>query len=305
VPAAGCSCSNAYRDAHRVGVLERPGDDGLGGCGGLPFAGDGIGLGDQGVDRPLRRDASLQSQATSDALEVYEAVELINALQNRSDIDRDTMIVIEIGYLMWLHDGRDTFAKTVERRMADEPYFFVETMRLVFKSRNDDGEKKPGISADRASNLYQLLFHWRIAPGTLADGGFDGQRLVSWFDEVRRLVAESGHIEVAQQIVGQVFTCAPADPSGLWIRREIAALLDRANAKHLRIGFTMSLFSDRGVHFIDPSGAAEITLAEQYEGKAENVNAEGFLRIGGALRDLASSYRREADQVRADAEDDN
>ena len=98
--------------------------------------------------------------------------------------------------------------------------------------------------------------------------------------------------------IGQVLSHAPADPSGLWIHKAVAAVLDDKQGQKLRDGFRIALMNSRGAHWVDPEAKPEIALAEQYERKAKAVEADGYSRLGGTLRDLAESYRREAAEIR-------
>jgi cold shock CspA family protein len=95
--------------------------------------------------------------------------------------------------------------------------------------------------------------------------------------------------------VGQVLTYVPADPSGLWIHKTVAASLDRKDAEQMRSGFTMKLFNRRG-GFGFTAGREEMKIAEGYRRKAEAVENSGFPRLAGSLRELAKSYEQDAER---------
>ena len=65
----------------------------------------------------------------------------------------------------------------------------------------------------------------------------------------------------------------------------------------MRRGFRTEAYNSRGVHTVDPTGANEHTLAEQWRQKAEAVEDLGFARFAASLRELAESYEQEAESV--------
>ena len=77
------------------------------------------------------------------------------------------------------------------------------------------------------------------------DGSFSGEALATWLDAVTKECAETGHLEVAMTMVGQVFIYAPADPDGLWIDRSAAAALNARDAGNMRDGFHTALIDSR------------------------------------------------------------
>ena len=148
-----------------------------------------------------------------------------------------------------------------------------------------------------ASQGYRLLREWNCPPGLRSDGTLDAARLAGWLDAVIAECSRTGHLKVATTVVGRVLWHAPADPSGLWIDRNVAALLNAQDAKELRDGFWSEMFESRGVHYADPNGEAERELAKKYRGDARAVRSEGFHRLAERIESLADGYDREADQI--------
>ena len=103
---------------------------------------------------------------------------------------------------------------------------------------------------------------------------------------------------------GHVLIHSPADPSGLWIHRAVAAILNAKDAEDIRSGFVTELYNARGVHFVDPSGKEERTLAQEYRTNADAVEKAGYHRLATSLRELADSYDREAERLIKEAESD-
>jgi hypothetical protein len=98
-------------------------------------------------------------------------------------------------------------------------------------------------------------------------------------------------------MAGHVLRHVPADPTGLWIDRGAATLLDARDADDLRDGFRSAELNSRGVHFVNPSGSDERALAATYRTRAEALAAEGFHRFAATLRQLEAAYELEAQEV--------
>jgi hypothetical protein len=109
--------------------------------------------------------------------------------------------------------------------------------------------------------------------------------------------AATGHRSIAMSIIGRLLTYAPPAPDGLFIARDIAAILNEPSNEELRISYRTQLYNSRGIHRVDPTGAAERQLAQLHRRNAESVEDQGFHRFATALRELASTYDREADRV--------
>ncbi len=188
--------------------------------------------------------------------------------------------------------------KTLEQQLADNPAFFAELIRLVFRSEKEKGQPRPEpTDAQRniSQGAFKLLRAWQRVPGTRTDGNFDPDAFQSWVASALATVTESGHSRVAQSQLGQTLPYAPPDPDGLWIHRAVAEILDGKKMNAMRSGFTMELFNQRGVHGFS-GGQGELELAADYHGKADALEAAGFIRLATSLRELAKQYERDAER---------
>lgn len=235
---------------------------------------------------------SVRSNEPSGQMDSHQIVELIKLLQSDSSANQNEVANVEWAYLRLLDHGRETRPKTLERRLADEPNFYLEVIRLVFRSKNDEHQGRPEATESEkavASNAYRLLNRWQIPPGCTDDGLMDTSRLNAWLDEVKRQSAESGHFDIAMSVVGQVMTHAPADPGGLWIHQSAAAALNGRDVEAMRDGFRTHIFNSRGV-YSPTGGAGERALAAKYRERASKVDEFGFTRLATTLRGVADSY---------------
>jgi hypothetical protein len=242
--------------------------------------------------------AAVSTDEQPHANDAYEITTVITLLQ-KSSIDPDKLARIEWSYLQLLSGPERGAPLTLERRLAESPPFFCEVIRTVFRSDNSERTPEPTEAARNiASNAFSLLFQWSIPPGMSLDGSFDGARFSYWLAEVEQICRESGHLTVALHQVGPVLTHVPPDTSGLWINRQVAQEMNRADMEELRSGYRTGLFNSRGVHWVDPSGAPERELASRYGEWAEQADRQGFARLAGAMRALSESYALDAERIR-------
>lgn len=243
--------------------------------------------------------AALQSSEGAHSMDAYQTVEIIKALQDEPNTSPDDLFRVEWAYLPLLDRHNDASPKLLGRRLATEPEFFCEVIRLVFRSKKE--ERTPEESTEErkniATNAYRLLSEWRTPPGCQADGTYDGDALGRWLDAVKKECSETGHLEIAMTILGHSLIHVPSDPDGLWIHRSVAAALNAKDAEDMREGFIAELFNSRGAHWVDPTGKPERELANKYRGQAEAVENAGYHRLATALRELATSYEREVESV--------
>ena len=246
--------------------------------------------------------AVLHSPENAHAVGAHAIVELIKGLQNAPDVGPADVMKIEWAFLPLLDEHHNASPKLLERRLCDDPAFFCEVITIVFRSKKEDRRVEEATEERRsiATNAYRLLSTWSRPPGTREDGTLDGDMLVAWLAAVNTSCAASGHLEIAMLRIGHVLTHSPPDPDGLWIHHAAAGILDAEDAKDMRDGFRTELYNSRGAHWVDPTGEGERRLAAKYRTQADEVDARGYHRLAGSLRELASCYDREAEQVAAE-----
>jgi len=145
----------------------------------------------------------------------------------------------------------------------------------------------------KINNAFKLLHHWETPPGILPDGSYDVNKLKEWLKKVESICKESGHYRIALDQVGKVLAHTPPDPSGLWIHKGAAEVLDTKEYDMMREAFRCELFNQRGVHTWT-AGKEEKKYAKNYHQKADALDHEGFFNLAATIRGLAKSYEREA-----------
>lgn len=244
-------------------------------------------------------DAVSTKEPVKSAMESYHIIELIKALQNDSLTDEEDLFRVEWAYLPLLDRHNHAQPKLIETRLATQPEFFCEVIRLIYRSKNEEKQDKEPDEKRKAiaNNAWQLLYVWKMPPGLKHDGSFSVQDFEAWLESVKKECKKSGHFEVAMIKVGEILLYCPADPQGLWIVQAAASALNARDAEKMRSGFRTEVLNSRGVHYIDPTGKPERELALQWRAKADEVENAGFARFATTLRELADSYDREADRI--------
>jgi len=244
--------------------------------------------------------AALSSKEDTFPMDQYHIVELIKYLQVDTSVSDNDLFKIEWAYLKLLDYSRDSKPVYLENKLANEPEFFSEIIRLVYKSKK---EEEPQADSSKemkaiASNAWHLLYNWKTVPGIQEDGSFNDSKFQDWLQKVKDICTESGHLEVAYITFGELLIHSPADPNGLWIHHSIAEVLNDQNSEAIRDGYKTGIFNDRGAHFVDPTGKPEQDLAGQYNQKAEDVENAGFHRLAVILRSIADYYKQESIKIK-------
>lgn len=239
------------------------------------------------------------SEEDKRSIDAHHIIELIKTLQESPDVPPEDLFQVEWTYLQLLDRYNGASPKFLESRLAGDPEFFCEVIRLIYRSKDaTPAEHKPSDQEKAiATNAWHLLNEWKTPPGTQADGSFDKASFLTWLQRVKEICTETGHLEVALINVGEVLIHAPSDREGLWIDCSVADALNARDAEDMRRGFHTGICNSRGAHWVDPTGKPEQDLAEQYQKKAEAVENAGYQRFAQTLRELSSSYLREAERV--------
>jgi len=239
-----------------------------------------------------------QSPEAIRVMDPHAVTQLIKILQENPETNQDELFKIEWEFLALLDGSFETSPTLLEKTLAQNPDFFCQVIRVVFRSDHTSETREPPSETQQAiaNNAYHLLRDWRVPPGTQPDGSFNGSDLNEWLAEVKRDCAQSGHLKIAMEQVGEVLLHSPKDPDGLWLHKAAASVLNEKDADDLRRGYEVATFNSRGVHWVDPQGGPERELAKDNRRKADDLEFAGYFRVAATLREIAASYDREADR---------
>ena len=246
--------------------------------------------------------AALSTDESSSNMDAYHITTLIKFLQTKSNVNQEDLFSVEWAYIPLLDGHRGTAPQLLENRMATDPEFFCEVIRLIFRSDKEDPSASEPTEQSKAiaRNAWRLLEKWETPPGSQQNGTFSADNFTKWLEKVKEVATESGHLGVALSKIGEVLIAAPPDPDGLWINRAIASALNDRDAESIREGYRRGTYNSRGAHWVDPTGKPERELADQFRTKAEEVENAGYQRFAVTLRVLADGYDQEAERVISD-----
>lgn len=246
--------------------------------------------------------AAVSSDESGHTVDSYQITELINFLQSEKSVNPDDLFKVEWAYLPLLDSYSNAKPMYLESRLASDPDFFCEVVRLIYRSEKEDhpADEPTEESKAIATNAWRLLHQWSTPPGMQQNGTFSAASFNEWYQRVKLLCADSGHLDVALINIGEVLIHTPPDNSGLWIDKVVAAALNDREADCMRDGFRTGIYNSRGAHWVDPTGRPERELAGSLRKKAEDVENSGFQRLAVTLRELADDYDRQAERIIAD-----
>ncbi|MES9902462.1 MAG: hypothetical protein ABW168_07240 [Sedimenticola sp.] len=233
-------------------------------------------------------------------LDSYEMGEIIEYIQGCDQVSDDDRFKIEWAYLPLISNKTNDKGSPIylEKRLSNDPKFFCEIIQLAYKSDKDDSEiELSEAQKNMAKNAYNLLDEWRLVPGTLDDGSFDGNYFDSWFESVSNISKISGYSYPILRVIGKTLINAPKSKDGLWIEIKLAEFLNQRQLEGVRDAYRLAIYNSRGVHWVDPEAKAEIKLSEEYLEKSEKIDLLGLQRFSRTLRDIAEGYASEAESI--------
>ena len=199
-----------------------------------------------------------------------------------------------------LLDGFGAVPRTLIRCLSDDPKFFTDLIATIFRSNHeiDQNAESTEEKQSQASHAYRLLMNWNEIPGQRLDRSIDEQQLMEWLDSARSLCRESGHLEVADEQIGEMLASWPKPKDGddtMWPCEEICDAIEETDSDDLDRGFQIGIFNGRGVVARSPleGGAPEYREADKYRRWAVACDVD-WPRTAASLRHVAAFYERDA-----------
>ena len=224
-------------------------------------------------------------------IDVYHIQSIIKDLQE-NNYNASELFKIEWAYLPILDNNHEYRPITIEKRLSEDPNTFMDIVCLAFKAKNEETNKE-NDNTKLAMNAYRLLNIWKLVPGTNADGFLDGDKLNTWFKEMKKIAIEKDRLDVALLHFGQVLFYTNKDKDGFWIDKSVLELLNRDDTDEVRRGYAVQAFNSVGVVNVDREGTAWLNLEKKWNERAENTDAKYF-RFVKMLKDIAQNFHEQA-----------
>ena len=229
----------------------------------------------------------------------HYVAEILQLLDERSDVDRNALVTLEWNYLRVLEHSRRP-AKVLLRALSEQPSLFIEMLRAVFKASEESGVVDPEPDNPEharvvATQAYRLLELWNRIPGTRDDGTIDGEALEAWIKEARTLAKAAGREDIADSRIGNVLSASPMGSDGNWPAEPVREVIDLFRSKPMVEGFRVGKSNRRGVTTRMPRDGGELERREaaKYRKWAKAI-AYVYPHTAKALDTLADSYEWEA-----------
>lgn len=253
----------------------------------------------QQIDSELCLEALMASLCTTESASNtnrlrYEIGSVFKYLYDSIDYTKTNLWEAEWAYLKLFGEHGTGQPRALTYRIANDAEFFCELVKTAYRS-DLPGVKKQKLGDAIQYRLLKILSFndFAIMPGIDIHGTFHKNNFTAWIEKVENACAASGHLDIAQSVIGGYLINSPKDKSGLWIHKAVAETLDRNNSVSMRSGYNTGIRNARGVHEVDETGKSEASLRDKWQKRADEIESLGFLKFAVSLRELADAYEQE------------
>ncbi|MBN2561757.1 MAG: hypothetical protein JXQ75_12585 [Phycisphaerae bacterium] len=254
------------------------------------------GIADGKCSQPLERLGSMGA---------YNMSQLLDVVASQRGHGNPAVIRLEWYFLPLLRHDRPP--KALHQALANEPTFFVEILKLLYKPKHGTEPPPTEEQGRRAEIAYGLLHDWKTMPGSQSDGTIDWARFDQWIAAARRLAADADRMDVADLHIGNVLAHCPAEPGGDWPAVPARDFLERIANEKIEQGIRLGIYNSRGVttRAFGAGGEQERDTATRYRSIAGRLVDE-WPRTARVLKTLADGYVADAryEDIRAEMDEE-
>jgi hypothetical protein len=247
----------------------------------------------------------MQPLARLGSMAAYDVSQLLDAVSSQFGINNPAVIRLEWYLLPLLRHDRPP--KALHRALADDPKFFIDILKMIYKPRKGIADAVTDEQHNRAMAGYELLREWKTVPGSGEDGTVDEAKLLRWLDSARALAADADRTEVADIHIGNVLAHSPKGPDGTWPHPAVRSVIENACNDRIERGIIAEVHNSRGVvtKAIGEGGLQEREIAEKYRTLAVQL-ADEWPCSARLLRQVADGYEADArhEDIRAELDEE-
>jgi hypothetical protein len=235
----------------------------------------------------------------------YETGHLFEVLDERNDLNEETMIRLEYMYLSLLDGYRvHRHPKYLHAELAKNPEFFIEVIKWVYlpKNRNLIEEERNEMTdeqlVNRGQQAYKLLNSMNDLPGMDREKNLNGEFLKNWVEKVRTVAFAAERAEVTDSFIGKLLAQYPENGTDNWPDDAISGIIEQVGSEDILSGFSTALFNKRGssVRAAFAGGDIERGHAAYFE-KLQKRHRLRFPKMAKIFDSLAKSYRKSAKEM--------
>lgn len=199
--------------------------------------------------------------------------------------------------------------KSLSTVLSESSETFVEILKLAFRAEGDSPRDLTEDERARATQAFRLLESWHAVPGqtvmsggepasgqsnvTFLTGTVDGEKLLNWVVEARKMAAECGRLDICDDRIGNMLAYAVIDPDGTWPCEAVREVLEKVQSEGVESGIATGIYNKRGVHFRGKGGDQERALAAKYEELRKRIQTK-WPRTEAMLQSIVQSYLSDA-----------
>ncbi len=226
----------------------------------------------------------------------FNIQELIKWLQN-CNISSEIMRSIEWKYIHLLKEYEGYIPKYLWHELTMNPEYFISIVKDMHGkvTKYSDDEKW----SDHIRKCYELLYGWKLVPGTSTNGDFNTNALNQWMQVTTELADKYEITNDVWAIFGRVSFYSPKDKDGFFIDKNIVKYIQKN--KEALLGYQIEAINSRGAHLVDSTGETEFAIEADYRNKAEEAEGYGLCEFADTLRNIADEYHEDGERNKREA----
>ena len=236
---------------------------------------------------------------TTDSFDDHAIHTILAYIQQLDDVDKERLAKVECMYITTFSSSGGANPRGLTYILNNYPMEFCNFIEILYKKRHEikNPQRIRQYSESVVIQAQYILFTVHVVPGTDWNGAFHEEICRQWIEEAEKWAKENDRYEVTMINVGEGLSYAEKNEKGL-PNDVILDILNTAKYEDMRNGYRTGLYNQRGVHWVDHEGKAELDLSEKYSQQAEYLEKEGYARVAEIYNNLAIDYQHEAERVR-------
>lgn len=243
----------------------------------------------------------LEQSATEniDSFDDHAIRTILIYLQQLDNVDKGRLAKVESIYITIFTGVGKFFPRGLTFILNNYPIEYCNFIEILYKRHHEgkDSQRMKQYSESEITQAHYILYTVHVVPGTDWNGVFHEEICRRWIEDAEKWAKENDRYEVTMINIGQGLSYAEKNEKGL-PNAVILDILNTTKNEFMRNGYSTGLYNQRGVHWVNCEGKAELFLSEKYSQQAEYLEKEGYARVAEIYNNLAINYRHEAERIR-------